>query len=209
MRAITFPLISTHDIDVNAHHLLTLWAPCLMCAPQLIGPKWRPISQAPAWLQQLVSSASPALDIFICGTAPLLLCICDFLIPFVSSECHSFTHSLNTHTHIHTRTLPALKTKPIYHRPEEGLRFVCFGGSGSISCSPNERGYSVPASPQRLEGARSPVPRPTWGGNYLSGVPQRGAPSVGLSNSPTLDFHLGAPSPASIVRGRPLRLDVT
>lgn len=86
---------------------------------------------------------------------------------------------------------------------KEGLHFVCFRGSPSISCFPNERGCCVPASPQRLEGARSPVPSPTWGSNYPSGGLLRGAPPTGQSNSHTVDFHLWAPGPAPIVREAP------
>lgn len=108
----------------------------------------------------------------------------------MSSECHS-------------PPPPILRGKPIYHRPKEGLQFVCFQGSPSISCSPNGRGHCVPASPVRLDGARSPVLGPTWGSNYPSGGPQREAPQAGQNTSPTLDFHLWACGMASIVREAP------
>lgn len=83
-----------------------------------------------------------------------------------------------------------LQDKLIYHRPKEGLHFVCCRGSPSISCSPNERGCCVPTGPQGVEGARSPVPGPTWGSNYPSGGPLRGALPAGRSNSHTVDFHI-------------------
>lgn len=177
------------DTDVNTDHLLILRWLCPWC----VLPSWYTSNRgqtAGVEKQLLQLICSVPWDIFICSTAPLLHCICDFIIPFMSSECHS-PHP------------PSLQGEPIYHRPKEGLHFVCFWGSPSTSCSPNERGYCVPASPQRLEGARSPVPRPTWGSNYPSGVQLREAPPAGQSNSPTLDSHLWACGLASIVREAP------
>lgn len=160
-------------IDVNAHHLLTLLGSVLdVCSPANTP-------RIEAKLHSAHVSSLPYLQLKIFLSAKSLLspyCICDFLIPFMSSECHS--------------PPPHLWGKPIYHQPKEGLHFVCFRGSPSISCSPNERGCRVPDSPQRLMGARSPVSSPTWGGNYPSGGPLRGALPASQSNSHTVDFHL-------------------
>lgn len=136
-----------------------------------------------------ISSVRAAWDIFIFET-PLLLCICDFLISSVSSECHS-------------PPPPSLRGGPIYHWPKEGLHFVCFWASPSISCSPNERGYGVPAGPRRFKGPRSPVSKPTWGSNYLSAGPLRDAPPAGQSNSHTLDLHSWVYGLAFIIREAP------
>lgn len=98
---------------------------------------------------------------------------------------------------------PRLQGGPIYHWPKEGLHFVCFGASPSISCSPNERGYSVPAGPGRFKGPRSPVSETTWGSNYPSAGALRDAPPAGQSNSHTLDSYSWACGPASIIREAP------
>lgn len=86
---------------------------------------------------------------------------------------------------------PRLWGKPIYHRPKEGLHFVCFRDFPSISCSPNERGCRVPASPRRLKGAKSPVPSPVRGSNYPSRGPLRGALPSKQSNSHSGLSHIG------------------
>ena len=152
---------------------------CPWCAlPQLARSKIE--AKLCGWKRSVSLPSVPSVsDIFIRKIPPLLHCICDFLIPFMSSVCHS-------------PPPPSLRGEPIYHWPKEGLHFVCFRGSPSISCSPNERGCCVPDGPGRFEGARSPVPSPTWGGNYPSGGPQRGAPPAGQSNSHTVGFHLWA-----------------
>lgn len=86
---------------------------------------------------------------------------------------------------------PRLWGKPIYHRPKEGLHFVCFRDFPSISCSPNERGCRVPASPRRLKGAKSPVPSPVRGSNYPSRGPLRGALPSKQRNSHSGLSHIG------------------
>lgn len=98
---------------------------------------------------------------------------------------------------------PSLRGGPIYHWPKEGLHFVCFGASPSISCSPNESGYCVPAGPGRFKGPRSPVAETTWGSNYPSAGPLRDAPPAGQSNSHTLDSYSWACGLASIIRESP------
>lgn len=72
-----------------------------------------------------------------------------------------------------------------------------------MSCSPNERGYCVPAGPGRFKGPRSPVSEPTWGSNYPSSGPLRDAPPAGRSNSHTLDSHSWVCGPACIIREAP------